>query len=186
MFELLYCECLTSGVTLAVLLTFNRLKVSFQNTGLTNDYCIWQFASLCQLIQLLLPLLCVNQLMLLRQVCVCAVLFVTDGVALRAKLWWSQVSGDGLKIRRNPDLPCPTISLLTPEQRKELRDRTLYIVGPLPRHTLLTYSHSSAQKGFPEDSTLDDLQDFLEQYGQVCCLVLLCEGREHTIYWPIL
>ncbi|XP_011408993.1 PREDICTED: lupus La protein-like, partial [Amphimedon queenslandica] len=58
------------------------------------------------------------------------------------------VSEDGLKVKRKSSDPVPTLSLLSPEDRKDMSNRTLYM------------------KGFPKDSTLDDIQDFLLPFGE--------------------
>lgn len=59
-----------------------------------------------------------------------------------------EVNEGGDKVRRTDFKSIPTIALLSPEVRKEIKERTVYL------------------KGFPEDSTLDDIQEFLLEYGE--------------------
>ncbi|XP_053611968.1 la protein homolog [Plodia interpunctella] len=56
-----------------------------------------------------------------------------------------EVSEDNKKIRRHPEMPIPEMN---EERRKDLLSRTVYA------------------KGFPKDSTLDDLIKFLKQYEE--------------------
>lgn len=56
-----------------------------------------------------------------------------------------QVSEDNKKVRRHPEMPIPEMN---EERRKDLLSRTVYA------------------KGFPKDSTLDDLIKFLKQYEE--------------------
>lgn len=62
-----------------------------------------------------------------------------------------QVSEDGQKIRRSPEMPVPEMN---EERRKELQTRTVYA------------------KGLPRDSKLDDLLKFFQQHGEVDNLVM--------------
>ncbi|XP_038206813.1 la protein homolog [Zerene cesonia] len=57
-----------------------------------------------------------------------------------------EVSEDNKKVRRNPEMPLPEMN---EERRKELTARTIYA------------------KGFPKDSTLDDILQFFKQYDLV-------------------
>ncbi|CAI8047983.1 La protein homolog [Geodia barretti] len=58
-----------------------------------------------------------------------------------------EVSEDGKSVRRHPDKEVPDI--FDPEFRKEMNDRTVYA------------------KGFPEDTQLDQIQEFTDKYGKV-------------------
>uniref|UniRef100_A0A2A4K9D6 La protein homolog n=1 Tax=Heliothis virescens TaxID=7102 RepID=A0A2A4K9D6_HELVI len=57
-----------------------------------------------------------------------------------------EISEDNKKVRRNPEIPIPEMN---EERRKELSNRTIYA------------------KGFPKDSTLDDLLKHFRQFEQV-------------------
>ncbi|XP_013181347.1 PREDICTED: la protein homolog [Papilio xuthus] len=57
-----------------------------------------------------------------------------------------EISDDNKKVRRNPELPIPEMN---EERRKEMMARTVYA------------------KGFPKDSTLDDLLKFFKDYDGV-------------------
>ncbi|XP_045511726.1 la protein homolog [Colias croceus] len=57
-----------------------------------------------------------------------------------------EVSEDNKKVRRNPEMPLPEMN---EERRKELTARTVYA------------------KGFPKDSTLDDILQFFKQHELV-------------------
>jgi lupus La protein len=61
------------------------------------------------------------------------------------------VSEDGEKVRRNPDVPIPENSL---EFWQEVKTRTVYI------------------KGFPPETTLDDVMEFLKPHGTVVNVVM--------------
>lgn len=64
---------------------------------------------------------------------------------------FSQVSDDNKKVRRNPELPVPEMN---EERRKELSSRTIYA------------------KGFPKDSTLDDILKFFKQFDEVETIIM--------------
>ncbi|CAH2066011.1 unnamed protein product, partial [Iphiclides podalirius] len=57
-----------------------------------------------------------------------------------------EISDDNKKVRRNPELPIPEMN---EERRKELSSRTIYA------------------KGFPKESTLDDLLKFFKEFDDV-------------------
>ncbi|XP_068621098.1 la protein homolog [Battus philenor] len=57
-----------------------------------------------------------------------------------------EISDDNKKVRRSPELPIPEMN---EERRKEMVARTIYA------------------KGFPKDSTLDDLLKFFKQFDEV-------------------
>jgi lupus La protein len=57
-----------------------------------------------------------------------------------------EVSDDSKKIKRNPEVPLPENTL---EYWQEIKHRTVYL------------------KGFPQDTTLDEIQEFVDQYGVV-------------------
>lgn len=56
------------------------------------------------------------------------------------------VSQDNTKIRRNPEIPLPENSL---EYWQEVKNRTVYV------------------KGFPADTALDEIQEFVKPHGPV-------------------
>ncbi|XP_076445112.1 lupus La protein-like [Babylonia areolata] len=62
-----------------------------------------------------------------------------------------EVNEDLTKIRRCPEKPLPDN---TKERREELSARSVYV------------------KGFPEDSTLDGLMDYFEQYGKIDTILM--------------
>jgi len=62
-----------------------------------------------------------------------------------------EVSDDGTKVRRNPEIPLPEDTL---EYWHEIKRRTVYL------------------KGFAQDATLDEIMDIVKQFGEVKNIVM--------------
>uniref|UniRef100_A0A914ZC05 Uncharacterized protein n=1 Tax=Panagrolaimus superbus TaxID=310955 RepID=A0A914ZC05_9BILA len=78
----------------------------------------------------------------------------TDKVAIVAAIKDSEVvdvSEDGEKVRRNPAVPIPENSL---EFWQEVKTRTVYV------------------KGFPPETTLDDIMEYLKPHGTIVNVVM--------------
>ena len=63
-----------------------------------------------------------------------------------------QVDKQGRRIRRTPSLPVPDIFSL--DTRLAMKERTIYL------------------KGFDADTQLDELQEFMANFGKVCCTLV--------------
>ena len=92
----------------------------------------------------------------------------TIGAALRDS-HLIDLSDDNQKIRRNPELPLPENTL---EYWQEIKRRTVYVVFHINKSSFLKINFNQFQKGFPQESSLDEIAEFLGQFGTTQNIVM--------------